>query len=136
VPERWQECREYLHGLDLFNHGYYWEAHEAWEGLWHARSRTGPTADFLKALIKLAAAGVKVREGRPQGVLYHARRAAELFQSVAATLGGVDTHFMGLSLGDLRRLAEAIATRPPPKPGGDAAQVVIVFDTPLCPAFP
>jgi Domain of unknown function (DUF309) len=21
------------HGLDLFNHGYYWEAHEAWESL-------------------------------------------------------------------------------------------------------
>ena len=24
----------FLWGLDLFNHGYYWEAHEAWEGLW------------------------------------------------------------------------------------------------------
>jgi Domain of unknown function (DUF309) len=23
----------FLWGLDLFNHGYYWEAHEAWEGL-------------------------------------------------------------------------------------------------------
>ncbi|TGQ49534.1 DUF309 domain-containing protein, partial [Mesorhizobium sp. M1C.F.Ca.ET.210.01.1.1] len=23
-------------GIDLFNHGYYWEAHEAWEPLWHA----------------------------------------------------------------------------------------------------
>ena len=22
----------FLWGLDLFNHGYYWEAHEAWEG--------------------------------------------------------------------------------------------------------
>ncbi len=24
----WQENRVYLSGIDLFNHGYYWEAHE------------------------------------------------------------------------------------------------------------
>src|SRR5207344_243254 len=45
----------YLYALDLFNHGYYWEAHEEWEQLWHAMGRTGLTADFLKGLIKLAA---------------------------------------------------------------------------------
>ena len=46
----------------LFNAGYYWEAHEAWESLWHMAGRVGPLADFLKGLIKLAAAGVKLRE--------------------------------------------------------------------------
>jgi uncharacterized protein len=66
-------------GLDLFNHGYYWEAHEVWEELWHAAGRQGALADFLKALIKLAAAGVKAREGNQNGVIKHARRAAELF---------------------------------------------------------
>src|SRR3989442_10005817 len=38
----------YLYAIDLFNHGYYWEAHEAWEALWHAAGRHGTTADFLK----------------------------------------------------------------------------------------
>ncbi len=52
----------YLYAIDLFNHGYYWEAHEEWERLWHVAGRTGTTADFLKGLIKLAAAGVKLRE--------------------------------------------------------------------------
>ncbi len=33
--EDWWNCTEYLWGIDLFNHGYYWEAHEVWEGLWH-----------------------------------------------------------------------------------------------------
>src|SRR5947208_4284566 len=42
-PALWYECRSYLHGLDLFNRGYYWEAHETWEGLWHACGRAGPT---------------------------------------------------------------------------------------------
>ncbi len=31
-PEDWRSCPDYLYGIDLFNHGFYWEAHEAWEG--------------------------------------------------------------------------------------------------------
>ncbi len=81
-PNNWQNSREYLFGCDLFNHGYYWEAHEVWEGLWKACGRRGTTADFLKCLIKLAAAGVKHREGRSEGVRRHAARAAELLESV------------------------------------------------------
>src|SRR4029078_3777079 len=34
----------YLYAIDLFNHGFYWEAHEAWEALWHAAGRQGATA--------------------------------------------------------------------------------------------
>src|SRR6476661_8020059 len=71
-PSNWSASRAYLVGCDLFNLGYYWEAHETWEGLWHACGRRGMTADFLKGLIKLAAAGVKAREGRRQGVARHA----------------------------------------------------------------
>lgn len=81
-PEHWQTCGEYLYGIDLFNHGYYWEAHEAWESLWHVAGRQGEVASFLKGLIKLAAAGVKAREGIPQGVSRHCARARELFQSL------------------------------------------------------
>jgi hypothetical protein len=73
----------YLYAIDLFNHGFYWEAHETWEALWHAAGRRGPTADFLKGLIKLAAAGVKAREGRAAGVRQHAQRAEELVHGVA-----------------------------------------------------
>lgn len=82
LVEEWWNCKEYLWGIDLFNHGYYWEAHEAWEGLWHAAGRTGPIADFLKGLIKLAAAGVKTREGSLVGRQRHLRRARELFNGV------------------------------------------------------
>lgn len=28
-PDRWHECRPYLFGIDLFNHGYHWESHVA-----------------------------------------------------------------------------------------------------------
>jgi hypothetical protein len=49
-------------GIDLFNHGYYWEAHEAWEPLWHAAKQSIQHRQFFKGLILLAAAGVEIRE--------------------------------------------------------------------------
>ena len=100
-PENWRESRAYLRGLDLFNHGFFWEAHEVWEGLWHAAGRKGVTADFLKGLIKLAAAGVKFREGRPDGVRSHLARAGELFRRVSQVQNGAVDRLLGLSLHDL-----------------------------------
>lgn len=92
--------------LDLFNHGYYWEAHEAWEGLWMAAGRRGPMADFLKGLIHLAAAGVKVREGVPAGVASHARRAEKLFAPFAEPV------FLALELAQVRRIASWLLAEP------------------------
>ncbi|MEQ8849263.1 DUF309 domain-containing protein [Botrimarina sp.] len=86
-PKRWSENRTYLYAIDLFNHGYYWEAHEAWESLWHAAGRRGRTADWLKGLIKLTATAVKLREGNAVGVRRHARRASELLRSVCPNGG-------------------------------------------------
>src|SRR4051794_21237480 len=64
-PAGWGASRAYLRGLDLFNAGYFWEAHEVWEGLWKAAGRRGPAADFLKGLIQFAVAGLKQRQGLP-----------------------------------------------------------------------
>jgi hypothetical protein len=77
-PDRWQDSAAYRFGVDLFNHGFYWEAHEAWESLWHAAGRRGPVAIWLKALIKLAAAAVKLREGNSLGARRHAQRCKQL----------------------------------------------------------
>jgi predicted metal-dependent hydrolase len=95
-PANWRASETYLYSIDLFNHGYYWEAHETWESLWHAAGRAGQIADFLKGLIKLAAAGVKMREGNVDGVRRHMKRAAELLTSVSST-----TRFCGLDLPQL-----------------------------------
>jgi hypothetical protein len=111
-PESWQGSRAYLHGIDLFNHGYYWEAHETWEGLWHACGRKGVTADFLKGLIRLAAAGVKARAGNPEGVRSHARNAAQLFEEVARQLGAGTPCYLGLALSDLVSLASEFVESP------------------------
>jgi hypothetical protein len=93
LPERtaWQSCEEYLFGIDLFNHGYYWESHETWESLWHAAGRKNVDTDFFKGLIKLAAAGVKAREGRQDGVTRHLARGSEILNSVRNELSDEET---------------------------------------------
>jgi predicted metal-dependent hydrolase len=106
--DNWRASRAFLRGVDLFNHGFYWEAHEAWEGLWHACGRKGAMADFLKGLIQLAAAGVKHREGIPQGVTNHAQRAAELWRETVRSLRAGQERFLGLRIVNLIELAEAV----------------------------
>ena len=113
-PDRPFSSAAFLRGIDLFNLGYYWEAHEVWESLWHACGRSGPTADFLKGLIKLAAAGVKSREGNVAGVRRHAERARELFQETTRATGR--TEILALHLPTLTARAQLLADGPPVDP--------------------
>src|SRR5262245_11398070 len=107
-PARWRDSPAYLYGFDLFNHGYYWEAHEAWESLWHAAGRRGPTATLLKGLIKLAAAGVKTRQGRPDGAHTHASRAQQLFAELRERFGIVN--IAGFDVNDLIACSDRVRT--------------------------
>jgi len=68
---------QWRYAADLFNEGFYWEAHEAWEHFRHMLGRTTPEARFVQGLIHLAAACVKIREGKPTGVAKHTQRARE-----------------------------------------------------------
>lgn len=131
--QNWHESSPFLFGCDLFNHGYYWEAHEAWEGVWMACGRHGTTATFLKGLIKLAAAGVKAREGRAAGVARHATRAAELLHQVRNELAA--DRYCGLDLAELEEIARNLAAAPVISANNDAA-VEIVFPWRLSPQLP
>ena len=107
----------WLHAIDLFNEGFSWEAHEAWEQFWHALGRTTPEARLVQGLIHLAAAAVKIREGKPAGVTKHAQRARELLGGsgaadqegagegrgldAAATTLGLETASLGAVIAEL-----------------------------------
>lgn len=59
-PEGWATCEPYLYGVDLFNHGFWWEAHEAWESVWLAAGqRETLSGRFVQGLIQLAGAQLK-----------------------------------------------------------------------------
>jgi hypothetical protein len=128
TDDDWAEHRDYLYGIDLFNAGYYWEAHEVWEGIWHACGRGGLTGNFMKGLIKLAAAGVKARERRPTGVRRHAARAAELFRQTQKKRK--QPKFLGLELRALVANAARLADQakcPPPSDNPPPVEVLIDF---------
>ena len=134
-PVLWQKCRHYLFGIDLFNHGYYWEAHEAWEALWHMAGRRGPVADFLKGLIALAAAGVKAREGRLAGVRGHFLRAEAIFKALAKPTADpmeirpTERAFLGLDLNSLITASKELSDSPERvmHPSEEAVVVVMPF---------
>lgn len=107
VAEQWAYNRHYLLGLDYFNHGYYWECHDEWDRLWKASVQDSPVGRFLKGLVKLAAAGVKVREKSIHGVRRHAASAGEVFADVAAEVG--TDRFCGLEFTHLQFAADRAA---------------------------
>jgi predicted metal-dependent hydrolase len=97
--------RRFDRAVLLFDAGYYWEAHEMWESLWHEYPRQASEALFLKGLIRLAACGVKHREHRADGITDHAAGAARLFRQ-----SGQD--FRGLTIERLLAACEQAAQVP------------------------
>ena len=62
-PSAWRTLDDWLSGVDRFNTFYFWEAHEAWEGLWAAVPRDSRPARTLQGLIQIAAALLKIHLG-------------------------------------------------------------------------
>ena len=52
-------------GVDLFNHRYYYEAHEAWESIWLHLPRRDAAREQLQGLIQAAAALLKLDVDQP-----------------------------------------------------------------------
>ena len=104
---RWAESRAYLMALDHFNHGYYWESHDAWDRLHRVADPDSLAGRFLKGMLKMAAAGLKVREQSVHGVRRHAASAGEVFADVAAECG--EDHYCGLELTMLQFAADRAA---------------------------
>ncbi len=118
-PERWSESEAYRYGVDLFNHGFYWEAHETWESLWLAAGRRGPTAHWLKALIKLSAGIVKLREGSSVGALRHALRVQQLLAELPEAAAVASPRYCGVEIAvvaELTRQVIVVAERGPLPP--------------------
>ncbi len=96
-PERWAESEDYLYGADLYNHGYWWEAHEAWEGLWQQTDKAGRQGRFLQGLIQVSAAHLKRHVGQAEGVERLLDRAfGHLDAARAGDMPGA--RYMGLDL--------------------------------------
>lgn len=119
---------EFDWGQDLFNHGYYWEAHEAWEGIWQVAETNSPLRSLLKALILLAACGVKIRERKRAPAMRHAGRAGALLRDFAVAQHSAFSNILGMPPASLARLVEATAAAMPALQVTEEGQPEPVFD--------
>lgn len=95
-PHRWRESPDYLYGIDLCNNAFWWEAHEAWEGLWRVTPRPSAERRFLQGVIQVAAIHIQLFLGHADGVdrLLHSSRE---HLEAARAMSDCD-HFMGLQI--------------------------------------
>jgi hypothetical protein len=93
-PDAWRENEAWLYGVDLWNHGFLWEAHEAWEQLWRAPF-DAQQAEFLRGMIQCAAAGLKVAIGRPDNA---ERLASAGMNRVRSAGSSIASRYMGLEV--------------------------------------
>ena len=85
----WETCDEYLYGIDLFNHGYWWEAHEVFEEFWRAAGRGTLLGNFLQGLIQVAAALVKDAVGSKAAAQSLARSGCSKLRKMPGVVLGV-----------------------------------------------
>ena len=90
----WRRCQPYLYGIDLFNYGYWWEAHEALEAVWLAAGQDTLTGNFVQGLIQVAAAQLK-------RIVCQERGARLLTDSGVAKLAQVNGIFLGIEIAPL-----------------------------------
>ena len=94
----WQHDHRYLFGADLFDHRYYWEAHEAWEALWHFAEPDSNVHRLLQSLIQYAAAVLKHHVGHQAGAMRLFERSTERIELILET---ADSPYMGIALPEL-----------------------------------
>ena len=91
----------YLEGIELFNRGEYFDAHEVWEDLWHDTG--GPDRRFYQGLIQAAVAVYHASNGNVPG-------ARRLFLSGQRYMSASGTRHLGLDIaGFWNRLELALA---------------------------
>lgn len=77
-----------LRGVELFNRGEYWHAHEVWEEEW-TPDRKGPDSGFYKGLIQVAAGCLHYTRHNRRGAVNKWRSGADYLRSYLPDHRGV-----------------------------------------------
>ena len=100
------ERKLYLDGIRLFNGHEYFDAHEAWEEVWHMAY--GIKHDFYQGLIQCAVALEHYRRSNPRGVASLYKSYRPKFEHVPSVFMGLDvTKFLAEMRESLRPVIEA-----------------------------
>ncbi len=96
APEDWKKNELYLYGVDLYNHAFWWEAHEAWEAVWHTTHKESDYGQYIQGLIQISASFIKWQIKEESGVLALYKRGSERLKHVQKT----HVQYMGLNLNE------------------------------------
>jgi hypothetical protein len=100
TPGQWKRNRPFLRGVDFFNRGWWWEAHEAWESYWHVTAgKDSQQHDLFKGLIQLAACALNRERRSDEGAARLLFSAITLLEKVDRQRGGEE--LCGLVLADV-----------------------------------
>jgi predicted metal-dependent hydrolase len=106
-----QDRQEFRRGIEQFNTGRFFDAHETWEEVWLRSSE--PEKTFLQGIIQIAAAFHHYSRGNVRG-------AHSLLQAALGRLAGFPDVYHGIALGALRAAAQewtaALAAGRNPRP--------------------
>ena len=90
-----------IHGMELFNQGRYFEAHEAFESAWRAES--GPVRDLYRAILQVGVVYLHITQYNYPGAVKVYQRCQKWLQPWPETCRGVE-------VGRLRQDLEAAMT--------------------------
>lgn len=93
-------------GIELFNRGLYWEAHEAWEEAW-IPDRHGPDRGFYKGLIQVAAGCLHYTRRNRRGSVNKWRSGADFLRPYLPAHRGLNLAALVASVDTLRTSLEA-----------------------------
>ena len=102
--------QEYLEGIDLFNRGKFFEAHEVWESIWmHSQ---GDLRLFYQALIQAAAALLHRQNGNRTGAENLFAASTDKFSRVSPQVLGLDVRGFCRRLLDPRSVPRIVLSFP------------------------
>ncbi len=84
------DAQAFRYGVDLFNHGFFWEAHEVWEAVWRAAPPNSGRRQGVRALIQMANALLKRDMKKPNACRRLADEAARLTLDADLSGEGLD----------------------------------------------
>lgn len=91
VRSNWRAGPRFCYSVDLYNHAYWWEAHEGWEGIWRCYEPDDPLRFALQVFIQVSAAHLQRHMGHPDGagrLLKHARLHLDAARSAGPVVFG------------------------------------------------
>ncbi len=104
--DNWQNCADFLYSIDLFNHGFWWEAHERLKFVSLAAGRESETGKFVQGLIQIAAALLKHSMAQPEAATTLAEMGTANIQQMDATYLGIETANLIAQVGDCLKSAD------------------------------